>query len=91
MHSSKQFIETLDLNVDLHYEGGFQLVTSVRLLLGAPAVITVKGITPNIWHSGLIITQRRFHQCATSLDVLGFDSLGNRILIGRSLFTLNPV
>lgn len=45
MHSSKKFIETLDLSVDLHYEGGFQLVTSVRLLLGAPAVITVKGKT----------------------------------------------
>ncbi|CAB3380997.1 Hypothetical predicted protein [Cloeon dipterum] len=42
LHPTKKYIETLDLSVDLHYEGGFQLVTSVRLILGAPAKITVK-------------------------------------------------
>ncbi|XP_059490447.1 PDZ domain-containing protein 8 isoform X2 [Neocloeon triangulifer] len=42
LHPIKKYIETLDLGVDLHYEGGFQLVTSVRLILGAPAIITVK-------------------------------------------------
>ncbi|KAF4531644.1 hypothetical protein B566_EDAN006575 [Ephemera danica] len=44
LHPVQRYIETLDLSVDLQYEGGFQLGTNAKLLLGATALVSVKGM-----------------------------------------------
>jgi hypothetical protein len=45
LHPTLRHIETLDLSLDLQYEGGFHLGINARMLLGTTALVAIKGIS----------------------------------------------